>query len=217
MSTNNKYIQKKEDLDKFDKFIQDTLDKFIFVKPWKELYLKTGKDAYDIISNKSTIPDLVIYNKSFNKNDCFYYSNKNNKNIKFPRVKFLLRPKKIKYDNPYIEEKGKKEEENPINNNINNNTNNNNINNYNFYKNFDYQKLNQYIQFQNHVNNVLGNLYILNKNNQPNKFNNFHKEKKELIKNININEKNQNVENAKSNNIDNNQICENTQNNNIKI
>jgi hypothetical protein len=42
----------------------------------------------------------VIYNKGFNKFDCFYYPNKKRENIKFPRILFLLRPKKVKEYNP---------------------------------------------------------------------------------------------------------------------
>ena len=98
-------LLKKQDLKNFDAFIQDTLDKYIDVKVWDELIQKVGKDSKDIISNKSTIPDLVIYNKGFNKRNCFYYSNMYNGNIHFPRKLFILRPKKIKEynsDSPYI-------------------------------------------------------------------------------------------------------------------
>ena len=44
----------------------------------------TGKYYDTIISHKSTIPDLVIYNKVFNKNECFTEANKNENNY-FPR------------------------------------------------------------------------------------------------------------------------------------
>ena len=113
MSVKKKYI-KEEDLKKFDDFIQDSLYKYFYVNPWERLYTNTGKVHHDIISDKSTIPDLVIYNKSFNKNDCFFYSKKNSKYIKFPRVQFLLRPKKVNYYNPsctYGEDESKKEKE----------------------------------------------------------------------------------------------------------
>ena len=86
----------KNNLKKLDNFIQESLYKYIQVKAWDELYKNTGKDHKEIISNKSTIPDLVIYNKGFNKLDCFYYPNKKRENIKFPRILFLLRPKKVK-------------------------------------------------------------------------------------------------------------------------
>ena len=89
-----KYLSKK-DLNKFDKFIQNSLHKYFFVKPWEQLYNATGKNHTDIISNKSTIPDLVIFNKPFNKNNCFIQSNNKRKYNKFPRRQFLLRPKTL--------------------------------------------------------------------------------------------------------------------------
>ena len=117
MSQNQKYF-KKEDLKKFDYFIQDALDKYITVDAWEELYKNTGDDHKDIISDKSTIPDLVIYNKGFNKLDCFYYFNKKGKKVKFPRQLFLLRPKKVKEYEPskqyIIPETKNKEDEKPF-------------------------------------------------------------------------------------------------------
>ena len=118
MSIKTKYL-KEEDIKKFDNFIQEALDKYFYVNFWDELISNTGKDSYDIISYKSTIPDLIIYNKAFNKNDCFVYSNKNNNYIKFPRVQFLLRPKKFKHYNPQsIHQEIKKENYNSENNKI---------------------------------------------------------------------------------------------------
>ena len=117
MSQHKKYFSK-EDLKKFDYFIQDTLDKYITVDAWEELYKNTGNDHKDIISDKSTIPDLVIYNKGFNKLDCFYYFNKKGKKVKFPRQLFVLRPKKVKEYNPskqyIIQESKTKEDEKPF-------------------------------------------------------------------------------------------------------
>ena len=113
MSEKKKYL-KEEDLKKFDEFIQDSLYKYFYVDPWKRLYINTGKDHHHIISDKSTIPDLVIYNKTFNKRDCFLHPNNYSKYIKFPRVQFLLRPKKVNYYNPsctYGEDKKEKAEE----------------------------------------------------------------------------------------------------------
>ena len=75
-----------------DIFIQNSLDKYFYVEPWKKLYERTGKLHRDIISDKSTIPDLIIYNKTFNKSDCFIGS-KEKSYIKFPRMRFILRPK----------------------------------------------------------------------------------------------------------------------------
>ena len=98
MSIELKYL-KKEDLKKLDNFIIKSLNKFFFVKePWEKLKEVTKKDYNDIISKKPTIPDLIIYNKTFNKCDCFINSKKNIY-IKFPRIQFLLRPKKYEgYD-----------------------------------------------------------------------------------------------------------------------
>ena len=81
----------------FDLFIQSCLDKYFYAEPWKKLYDRAGRLHRDIISDKSTIPDLIIYNKSFNKSDCFYESNFNSY-VKFPRMRFILRPK---YKNGY--------------------------------------------------------------------------------------------------------------------
>ena len=107
MLSGKKYSNK-IDLKKFDTFIQDSLNKYFYVDPWDELYTNTGDNSYSIISNKSIIPDLVIYNKVFNKSDCFFNSAKNNKYIKFPREQFILKPKKLKNYNPtnaYLGEK----------------------------------------------------------------------------------------------------------------
>ena len=101
MSEELKYL-KKEDLKNFDKFIQESLDKYIDVKVWKDLYNNTGENHKDIISDKSTIPDLVIYNKKFNKLDCFYYENNKKQYIKFPRKAFKLKKKSIKEYDPSL-------------------------------------------------------------------------------------------------------------------
>ena len=60
-----------QDLKKLDDFIQGCLNKFKFIDPLPSFYEKTGGDKDLIISHKSTIPDLVIWNKTFNKNECF--------------------------------------------------------------------------------------------------------------------------------------------------
>ena len=103
-----------KDLTAFDKFIQSTLDKFTFVDPSEDLYKAVGVYSKYIISNKSTIPDLIIYNKTFNKNDCFetYIGKGFNK---FPRVRFILKGKPKKKNNKEekeIEVEVKEEEEN---------------------------------------------------------------------------------------------------------
>ena len=79
-------------LKKLDDYIQSCLHKYKPVEhPDKSLYDNTlEKDHDSIISRKSTIPDLVIWNKKFNKNDCFYDTQLETKND-FPRFTFYLR------------------------------------------------------------------------------------------------------------------------------
>ena len=98
ISENKKDMQKKNK-DVFDsKLMQTKLDenilnfcaKFKFYPPKEEYYNATGKDKNYIISHKSTIPDLVIYNKTFNKNYCFMDANTNEYN-KFPRIMFRIK------------------------------------------------------------------------------------------------------------------------------
>lgn len=67
-----------------DDFIQNSLDKYHFVDPMPEMYDATGIYSKFIVSNKSAIPDLVIWNKKFNKNDCFVDSTSKDYNS-FPR------------------------------------------------------------------------------------------------------------------------------------
>ena len=71
---------------KLDDFIQNSLDKYFFIDPWKELYDSAGVYS-NFISNKSAIPDLVIYNKKFNKNECFVGADLS-KYVSFPRYCF---------------------------------------------------------------------------------------------------------------------------------
>ena len=85
--------------EQLDLFIQKSLDKFFFVDPWKKLYDRTGELHSDIINDKSTIPDLIIYNKTFNKLDC-YFDCKAKVLINYPRKKFQLKPKYEKEYNP---------------------------------------------------------------------------------------------------------------------
>ena len=118
--SNPKKCISKKDLTNLDEFIQNCLDKFKFIDPKEEFYEATGDEKDLIISHKSTIPDLVIWNKVFNKNECFIESN-NKKMNSFPRFQFYLR---IKSNKP--EKDKKKEKKNQSNNNV---TNNNNINN----------------------------------------------------------------------------------------
>ena len=96
MEQNCKKFKKFKEL---DLFIQNSLEKYFYVEPWQKLYERTGKLHRDIISDKSTIPDLIIYNKTFNKSDCFLESNEKTY-IKFPRMRFILRPKYKREYNP---------------------------------------------------------------------------------------------------------------------
>ena len=73
-----------------DDFIQTCLNKFQFAEPKKEFYDVTGEYKDFVISHKSTIPDLVIWNKKFNKNECFEESDLSKSNL-FPRFKFFLK------------------------------------------------------------------------------------------------------------------------------
>ena len=131
--SNPKKCISKKDLTNLDEFIQNCLDKFKFIDPKEEFYEATGDEKDLIISHKSTIPDLVIWNKVFNKNECFIESN-NKKMNSFPRFQFYLRIKSNKPEKDKKKEKKnkknqknkKKEKKNQSNNNA---TNNNNINN----------------------------------------------------------------------------------------
>ena len=196
-----------------DDFIQNSLDKYFFVEPWKKLYDNTSIFSKYIISNKSTIPDLIIFNKTFNKNDCFYGANRNYFN-KFPRLRFILRPRYKKFYNPCdtignddeIYKKIKNlSEEKKLRDNLNNDSNTQN----------KYMKpLKKYIPEE-----VLEDGLILSKlspdnifetnNNNTNKdnLNNNNNKNNNLIKNEEIN-KNEN--NKKENNLNlDNQIFEN--------
>ena len=100
-------------LNNLDKFIQECLDKYKPKEnPDESLYANTSEKQRDlIISKKSTIPDLVIWNKVFNKNECFVGADTNIDN-NFPRFTFYLRLNKDKNDkkknNKNKEKKNKK-------------------------------------------------------------------------------------------------------------
>ena len=93
--SNKRNMIQQKDLKNLDEFIQKCLDNFKFVEPKKELYEATGIDKDLIISHKSTIPDLVIWNKTFNKNRCFIGANSSIPN-EFPRYLFYIKIKKNK-------------------------------------------------------------------------------------------------------------------------
>ena len=81
----NTELQKRSDLN-----IQFLLDNYKHFEEDPDFQKITGKHYDLIISHKSTIPDLVIYNKIFNKNDCFVEANKKENNY-FPRQCFYIK------------------------------------------------------------------------------------------------------------------------------
>ena len=152
--TSSKKILTKKDLSKLDEYIQQCLNMFKFVDPKPEFYEATGKEKDLIISHKSTIPDLVIWNKAFNKNECFQEANLNKPNP-FPRFQFFLRIKSTKSEkekkkekkNEKKEKKNEKKEKNKKKEkkkNINNKENNLIDNNNN-------------INLNNNINNIINN------------------------------------------------------------
>ena len=97
-------------LTNLDNFIQQCLDKFKFVDPKQEFYDITGDEKDLIISHKSTIPDLVIWNKKFDKNECFEEGSNCKKVNLFPRFQFYLRIKSNKLDKDKKKEKKNEKE-----------------------------------------------------------------------------------------------------------
>ena len=104
----NTELQKKNDQN-----IQNFLNKYKHQEEIPELKKNTGKDYDAIISHKSTIPDLVIYNKVFNKNDCFVEANKKENNY-FPRqcffIKFEEKEKQLSKGEKHLEQRKKYED-----------------------------------------------------------------------------------------------------------
>ena len=164
-------------LNNLDEFIQKCLDNFKFIEPKQELYDATGADKNIIISHKSTIPDLVIWNKTFNKNNCFIGAD-NSKETKFPRYLFYIKIKKSKkskknnlenkntknnssnnFDITFFE-KNNNQENTPIDINkniiINNNMINNNSSNKKYKKTEEKNKfsMNQEHNLENNLNNI---------------------------------------------------------------
>ena len=94
-----------------DSFIQESLNKYKPLEhPDPSLYSNTTEDEKDlVISKKSTIPDLVIWNKTFNKNDCYVDADKM-KNSDFPRFRFYLRLGNKDKNGKNKNEKNKKKE-----------------------------------------------------------------------------------------------------------
>ena len=56
-----------KNLDSFDEFIQKALDKYNFTNSTPKLDESAEKFHDYIINEESLIPDLIIYNKTFNK------------------------------------------------------------------------------------------------------------------------------------------------------
>ena len=81
-----------KDLNLFDDFIQTALDKYSYTQEIPKLDESAVKFQDYILNEESQIPDLIIYNKPFNKNECFsgYYNHGFNK---YPRKKFVLNAK----------------------------------------------------------------------------------------------------------------------------
>jgi len=223
MSNSNKI-----DLEKFDNFIQSSIDKFYFVEPWKKLYDNTEPFSSKIISNKSTIPDLIIFNKTFNKNECFFYSgNKKIKN-KFPRMRFILRPKEKFFYNPidtydlnerkeilnYTVEKLKLNElEKEKKSKDNKEFKYNDDNEKNIFEQLEQFLYNSDDEQKNKLNNNNNNNNINNNNNNNIIINDNNKNNNNFINNNNINNNNNNNNNFLFSN--NNLIHHNNNNNNI--
>ena len=172
-------IIQKQDLKNLDDFIQKCLDNFKFVEPKKELYEATGLDKDIIISHKSTIPDLVIWNKTFNKNNCFIGANTSIQN-EFPRFLFYIKIKK----NKKTKNNNKKDNNNFNieffeNNNINKN---NNINSERKDKKNYINELKKNIENQDNKKND-----ILSENNKIKLKINEEKNKFSINQNINVN------------------------------
>ena len=120
-----------------DEWIQNLLNHYKYCEEKKEFDENTGDDVDLIISHKPIIPDLVIYNKTFNKNNCFVEGNIKERN-NFPRKQFYIRfTDKDKEEFKKFNANRKKEKEKKIENNYsssdlkkdNNNYNNNTDNN----------------------------------------------------------------------------------------
>lgn len=83
------------DHQKLDNFIEVALSKFEFKEASSTLYKATGNHAYYIVNNNSLTPDLVIFNKVFNKNHCFH-DFKGVVYNPYPRKRFKFDSKKVK-------------------------------------------------------------------------------------------------------------------------
>ena len=148
-----------------DDFIQGCLNKYKPVEnPDPKLYENTTEQEKDlIISKKSTIPDLVIWNKTFNKNECFCDANSEIQSD-FPRFRFYLRLGNKDKGGKNKNEKNKKEKKNKKNKKEKNNN------------------LNNEEDIKEGINNLNQDMNSLNLNN-PEKNNNEKKKKEKKKKN----------------------------------
>lgn len=99
-----------KDLNLFDEMIQNSLDKYSYTNVLPKLDETSEKFHDYIINEESLIPDLIIYNKTFNKNECYYEYYDYGFN-KYPRKKFVLKATK---DN--IQDNNNTNNENTVNN-----------------------------------------------------------------------------------------------------
>ena len=206
---NNKNKIQTEHLQNLDYFIQNCLNKFKFVDPLQSFYDNTGKDKDLIISHKSTIPDLVIWNKTFNKNECFEDANLN-KESPFPRYRFYLRLNKDK-DKKFNKDKEKKGKKNNKKKNKNKNL-NNNENNDNDNDNDNYNGNNNEANEKNLVKEM-NNLNINTEDDK--KGNNINPYNKNANVNMNMNMSNSLYQQSNNNNNNNNINLMHYNNNNL--
>lgn len=92
------YAISKRNHEALDDFIQSSLDRYKFVDVPANMLEATSNYSRIIVSNKSTVPDLVIYNKLFNKSECFFQCN-TDEYISYPRYKFMLKARPPVTDN----------------------------------------------------------------------------------------------------------------------
>ena len=181
-----------------DEFIQGCLNKYKPVEnPDPSLYANTTEQEKDlIISKKSTIPDLVIWNKNFNKNDCFADAN-NEIQSDFPRFRFYLRLGNKDKGGKNKNEKNKNKEKK---NKKNKKEKNNNLNNEEDNK----EGIDNLTQDMNNLN-----INIFEKKEMNNMNTNNEKKKKEKKKKNNKNKENKINENQNKFNINPNNIVNN--------
>jgi hypothetical protein len=84
---------------KLDEFIQNSLDFFKYTDVPSDLSENTSIFSKHLLNTKPVIPDLVIYNTTFNKNDCFVEGIHCTEYNSFPRVKFEVKVKPLPAEN----------------------------------------------------------------------------------------------------------------------